>query len=189
MWCLLRHLDRVDGAHGVYRLAFRRSLLEEVEQFACHEAGRVDLLQRPSLADDIFGAVGSLDALVSWTVPPFFDLLDLLVEDLLLCCASFGGFREEVEGLCWCRAGKGRRDGGKCGGHPRSGGDGRSDERLGGSGFIQTSSLLAESAICCAKHCILLFPVCNPDNFLTHLLSLSAILPSSWEEVSRLSNL
>lgn len=60
------------------------ALFKKIEEFSRHQAGRVHLLECPSLAHDILWCVGTLDALVSWTRPPFLDLLNLLVKYGLL---------------------------------------------------------------------------------------------------------
>lgn len=82
-------------------LALCSPLLEEVEEFPCHQRAGVCLLKSAALAHDIFSRVWSLDAFVAWLRPPVLDGLYLLFEEGILGLSSFGCFGEELEGVAW----------------------------------------------------------------------------------------
>lgn len=80
----------------MYGLSLFCALIQQIEQLACHKTRRVYLLQCASFAYNCLCTVWPFDALISGTRPPFFHLLDLRIENVILGQSLlFGG--QELE--------------------------------------------------------------------------------------------
>ena len=83
------------------RLALGLALTDEVEELCGHDRARVLSSLAAPLGNDICGAVGPLDALVSRRSPPGLDLLELLFIEGILGLARLLRFGQELEGVGW----------------------------------------------------------------------------------------